>query len=74
MDIPVLPKEEFDELMKMAAHKIEVGDRFQRDKIVKEIFLKLSVDNEKVTSYLWQEPLDTLFKYAKVRSGADERT
>jgi hypothetical protein len=49
-------------------------DRFQRDKIIKEIFLKLYVDNENVMSYLWQEPLYTLFKYAKVRPGADERT
>jgi DNA invertase Pin-like site-specific DNA recombinase len=74
MDIPVLPKAEFDELIGLAVHKIEVGDRFQREQIIKEIFLKLYIDNEKVVSYLWQEPLDTLFKYAKVRLGADERT
>jgi hypothetical protein len=32
MSILVLQKAEFDELMQLAARKIKVGDRFQKDK------------------------------------------
>lgn len=64
-----LPVEQFLNLSKNAAAKVEAGDAVAKDAICRIIFLNLKVDEEKVTSYLCKEPFATLLKTHSDNSG-----
>ena len=64
-----LNKEEFLNLIKTAADKMKVGSAVEKDVLCRILFLNLRVDNEKVASYLWNEPFATLVKATEIKSG-----
>jgi hypothetical protein len=65
--------EEFLNLSKNAAAKVEAGDAVAKDAICRIIFLNLKIDEEKVANYLLKEPFATLFKTRSVKTGRGER-
>lgn len=73
-ELPVLTPEEFSARIKRASARFKKGDKFQKDAIVREMFLKLSIDNEKVASYLWKEPYLSLVETTEVLHGRGDRT
>ena len=64
-----LNKEEFLNLIKAAADKMKAGSAVEKDVLCRILFLNLRVDNEKVASYLWNEPFATLVKATEFQSG-----
>ena len=56
------------------ADKMRSGTPAQKDLIVQNMFLNLTVDNQKRVSYLWQEPFNEVSKHSKISSGARDWT
>jgi hypothetical protein len=68
-----LSKDEFLNLVKTAAAKMEAGSAVEKDTLCRILFLNLRVDNEKVASYLWREPFATLVKATESSFGRGDR-
>jgi DNA invertase Pin-like site-specific DNA recombinase len=65
---------QFLNLSENAARVIQSGDAIVKDAISRLIFLNLSVDEEKVTSWQLKPPFDELLKTRLVVSGREEAT
>ncbi len=68
-ELPVVSPEEFSDLVQKTGKKLLRGDKFQKDKIIRELFLKLWIDDKKVATYLWKEPYLSLIKATDFQSG-----
>lgn len=69
-----LSKAEFLNVVKTAADKMRAGSAVEKDVLCRILFLNLRVDNEKVASYLWNEPFASLVKATELSSGGGGRT
>jgi DNA invertase Pin-like site-specific DNA recombinase len=69
-----LSKEQFLNLIKTASDKMRAGDAVQKDRIIRIIFLNLKVGDQKVDSYLCNEPFASMLKLAEISFGRGERT
>ena len=58
----VFSKEEFNELIQNTEKLFQKGKIFQKDVIIRNLFLKLYYDNEKVSNFSLREPFDTLYR------------
>ena len=72
--MPVLSASEFWGLIRLTDKKMQKGQLFQKDRIIRNYFLKLYVDNEKVVSYHWKEPFASLMETTQISYGRGERT
>ena len=70
----ILSVEQFLNLSKSASAKLKAGDVIAKDVIMRELFLNLTIGNQKVASYRLKEPYATLLKTRKDNSGRGERT
>lgn len=68
-ELPVVSRDEFSELAQKTGKKLLRGDKFQKDKIIRDLFLKLWIDDEKVATYLWKEPYLSLIKATDFQTG-----
>lgn len=64
-----LGKTEFLNLIKTASDKMKAGSAVEKDALCRILFLNLRVDNEKVASYLWNEPFASIVKATELSSG-----
>ena len=69
-----LNKEEFLNLIEKASDKMKAGNAVQKDQIVRIIFLNLKVGDQKVVSYLCNEPFASMLRLAEISSGRGDRT
>ena len=69
-----LSKAEFLNVVKTATDKMRAGSAVEKDVLCRILFLNLHVDNEKVASYLWNEPFASLVKATELSSGGQYRT
>lgn len=72
-ELPVLTPEEFEARIRRASAKFKKGDKFQKDIIVREMFLKLEMGNENMASYLLKEPYLSLVESTQVTHGRGDR-
>lgn len=68
-EVPVLSPEEFQEAISNTHNKLKNGNWVQKDMVIRNLFLNLHIDNEKVTSYLWREPFSSLIEATDVLYG-----
>ncbi len=59
----------FELRIKQTAERFKKADKFQKDAIIREMFLKLLVDNEKVASCHWKEPFLSLVETTDIQLG-----
>ncbi len=64
-----LNKEQFLNLIETAPDKMKAGTVEQKDRIVRIIFLNLKVGDQKVDSYLCNEPFASMLELAQISSG-----
>lgn len=69
-----LTLEQFLNLSKKASAIVQAANATVKDAICRQIFLNLTVDEEKVLSYQAKEPFATLLKRRELLSSAGERT
>ena len=69
-----LDKDDFLNLVKTVANKMKAGSAVEKDALCRILFLNLSVDNEKVVDYFWNEPFASLIKASQTQVGGDEAT
>ena len=72
-ELPMLSPADFEIRIKRTAARFKKADKFQKDAIIREMFLKLLVDNEKVASYHWKEPFLSLVEATDIQLGGDGR-
>ncbi len=73
-ELPMFSPEDFELRIKLTAARFKKADKFQKDAIIREMFLKLLVDNEKVASYHWKEPFLSLVEATDIQLGGDAWT
>lgn len=64
-----ISKQNFLNLVKTAPDKMRAGSSVEKDVLCRILFLNLRVDNEKVASYLWNEPFASIVKATELSSG-----
>lgn len=65
--------EQFLNLSKNAVNIVQSANAVDKDQIVREVFLNLSIDDKKVASYRLKEPFATLLKQRQVLPSRDLR-
>lgn len=72
--VPKLEPREFWSLVQNTSRDLGKALEFQKDIIVRNLFLKLYFDDEKVASAIWKEPFSSLLNMSEVSNGRGERT
>ncbi len=69
-----LTKEQFLNLVKTAPDKMRHGSVIQKDRVARDLFLNLHINNENGLSVIWREPFASLVKAIEIPFGTRERT
>jgi DNA invertase Pin-like site-specific DNA recombinase len=72
--IPKLEPHEFWTLVQNTSKDLRKATEFQKDTILRTLFLKLYFDDKNVASAIWKEPFSSLLQMSEVSNGRGDRT